>query len=270
MTPWRLITIRPSHYNEKARWALDRFELAYDEEPWMPMLHFIGSGKVLLPRRRGRPDKQSSRLSTPILITEDRIITDSSEIVGFASRHAGDPGRSLHWCDEAIELDRHFSGQFGADTRRLAYFHLLPEQELLEQLAHRSVGAMQARIWIAMAPVVKKALIEKLQINPDKAARSRDRILAEFEAVSERLADGRPYLCGDRFSVADLSFSALAAIVLMVSEREGYGAWLPTLDEAPSGCVALANQLRATPAGSFALRMFARERGRRVRPCSVP
>lgn len=262
---WRLITIRPSHYNEKARWALDRFELAYDEEPWLPMLHYLGSGRVLLPRRLGQADKQSTRLSTPILVTDDRTLTDSSDIVGFVSTYVGDPARSLYWSSEAIELDRHFSGQLGADTRRLAYHYLLPEQALLEQLAHRNAGPVQARAWIALTPLIRELVTRKLQVYPDKVARSRDRIVAEFERVGERLADGRRYLCGDRFSAADLSFAALASLAVLVSRDEGYGAWLPSIDQAPSEYAAFARTLRATRAGEFVLRMFAEERGRRVR-----
>lgn len=264
---WRLITIRPSHYNEKARWALDRFELEYEEEPWMPMTHFLGSAKVLLPRRLGRPDAQSSRLSTPILVTEDRTLTDSSEIVAFAASHSGS---RLHWSSEVIDLDRHLSGRFGADTRRLAYHHLLPDQALLEELAHRSVDPLQAWAWIALSPVVRKVVTRRLQVFPDKSARSRDRIVEEFERVGERLADGRRYLCGDRFSAADLSFAALASLALLVQPQEGYGAWLPSLDQATPEYAAFARRLRSTRAGEFVLRMFAEERGRRVRPCRPP
>ncbi|HVI00630.1 MAG TPA: glutathione S-transferase C-terminal domain-containing protein [Enhygromyxa sp.] len=267
---WRLITIRPSHYNEKARWALDRFELPYEEQPWMPMLHFIGSGAVLLPRRLGRADPQSSRLSTPILVTEDRTLSDSSDIVAFVSSHVGDPARSLYWSNEVVELDRHFSGRLGADTRRVAYHYLLPQQDLLEQLAHHSVGPLQARAWIAISPLVRRGIAKQLHVRADKAARSRERIVAEFDAVGERLADGRRYLCGDRFSAADISFSALASLALLVQPHEGYGAWLPSLDAVPPECAELAQQLRATRAGQFILRMFAEERGRRVLPCPVP
>jgi len=267
---WRLITIRPSHYNEKARWALDRFGIAYDEQPWMPMMHFVGAGKILLPRRLGQADRQSSRLSTPILVTEDRTLTDSSEIVGFVSSQVGDPARSLYWSSEAVELERHFSGRFGADTRRLAYGHLLPEQALLEELAHRSVGTVQARAWIALSPLIREAVTRKLHVHPEQVARSHERVVAEFERVGERLADGRPYLCGDRFSAADLSFAALASIALLIGPDEGYGAWLPGVEQAPPRYAALARQLRATRAGEFVLRMFAEERGHRVRPCAVP
>jgi len=266
---WRLITIRPSHYNEKARWALDRFELAYDEEPWMPMLHMLGTARVLLPRRGGDADRISSRLSTPVLVTEDRVLADSSEIMGFASRHADDPGRSLYWSTEVVELDRRFSGQFGADTRRVAYQHLLPDRALFKELARRSVGPAQARAFITLAPVIRKGLIAGLKIEPKAAARSSERVLAEFARVDEQLADGRPYLCGDRFSAADISFASLASLALLVQPGEGYGAWLPSFDQVPGEYRTFAQRLRSTRAGEFALRMFAEERGRRVRPCMV-
>jgi glutathione S-transferase len=258
---WKLITIRISHYNEKARWALDRLELPYEEEPWMPMMHFLGAGRVLLPRRLGRADDQSTRFSTPILVTEDRTLTDSSDIVAFASQHVGDPARSLYWSSEVIDLDRHFSGRFGADARRLAYFYLLPEQPLLEEAAHRNVGPLQARTWITVAPLVRKFITQGLQVHADKVARSRERVVAEFEQVSARLADGRPYLCGDRFSAADLSFAALGSVAMLVQPDEGYGAWLPSLDRIPREFQALTQQLRSTRAGQFILRMFAEERG---------
>src|SRR5262249_52617975 len=34
-----LITIRFSHYNEKARWALDRFGVVYTERAHLPLIH---------------------------------------------------------------------------------------------------------------------------------------------------------------------------------------------------------------------------------------
>ena len=75
-----------------------------------------------------------------------------------------------------------------------------------------------------------------------------------FDAVGERLADGRPFLVGERFSRADLSFAALAAPVLMPDQ---YGIPLPKLHELPAAWAEDIADLRAHPAGAFALRMFA-------------
>jgi glutathione S-transferase len=82
-------------------------------------------------------------------------------------------------------------------------------------------------------------------------------VRASFDRVAERLADGRPYLCGERFTAADLTFSALAASVLMPPE---YGVPLPQPDELPPAMAAKVRELRAHPAGAHALKMFREER----------
>jgi glutathione S-transferase len=261
----RLITIRVSHYNEKARWALDRFGLEFDEQPWMPALHYASTIPLGLRHRRGQADRGSTRFSTPMLVTDDAadpLLTDSTAIARFAS----DQGKAApeFWSPEAAVLDRHFSGRFGADTRRLVYFFLLPDRAMLAELADRSVGPSQARAFKRLTPLIRRVLISKLQVDEVHAARARENILAEFTQISERLSDGRRYLVGDQFSIADLSFAALSAIVIGVQPEEGYGAWLPALDRAPSGYRELAEQLRATPAGAFVLRMFAEERKRQT------
>lgn len=264
---WRLLTIRPSHYNEKARWALDYHGLAYDEEPWMPMFHFAGVVPISLPRRLGRPDRESTRFSTPLLLAGDQIFTDSSEILAFADEHSENPARALVWSTEVIELERQLSGRFGADTRRLAYYYLLDDDALLTRMAQQSVGPSQARIFELCIPVLRKGLRVRLAVDEEHSMRSRQRILDCFAEIDERLADGRPYLAGDRFSAADLSFAALAALALLVQPEEGYGAWLPALDEVNSDYAELVRRLRDTAAGQHALRCFAEHRGERALPC---
>ena len=55
-------------------------------------------------------------------------------------------------------------------------------------------------------------------------------MLAEFDAIAARLADGRPYLTGDRFTAADLTFACLAAAVVLPPE---YGVALPQPEALP-------------------------------------
>jgi glutathione S-transferase len=266
---WRLITIRFSHYNEKARWALDRCGHAYDEEPYLPFIHGLGTAPVLLRHGVGAADKGSSRFSTPVLIADGRVLTDSSDIVAFASERAADPRKQLYWTAEARELEAHYSGRFGGDARRVAYWYLLPQRELIVDLARRNAGPRQARVFALGFPLFVRLLRGALAIDEVQAMRSRDNVLAEFERVSERLADGRPYLLGDRFSAADISFAALGSIALMIGREEGFAAWLPRPDQLGAEFGAFAASLRETPAGKFVVRMFAKERGQRLRPCSV-
>lgn len=52
-----------------------------------------------------------------------------------------------------------------------------------------------------------------------------------FAAVAERLSDGRPYLMGESFTAADLTFAALAYPVLHPPQLQYL---LPEFDELPS------------------------------------
>jgi len=71
------------------------------------------------------------------------------------------------------------------------------------------------------------------------------------------LEDGRPYLCGEAFTAADLAFAALAAPVVLPRE---YGVPLPAVEELPPDMAAAVRAFRAHPAGAFACRLFAEER----------
>ena len=71
--------------------------------------------------------------------------------------------------------------------------------------------------------------------------------------MGERLQDDRPFLLGDRLTAADLSFAALAAPVLLPAE---YGVPMPALDETPAALQEVIRELRGTPAGAFALRLY--------------
>ena len=82
-----------------------------------------------------------------------------------------------------------------------------------------------------------------------------------FDAVAERLSDGRPYLCGDRFTAADLTFAALSAALIVPPE---YGVPLPQPDVLPAHIAGVVRGFRAHPAGEYALRLFRDERRARV------
>lgn len=260
----RLITIRISHYNEKARWALDRFEVPYREEPYMPMLHI--PAVVAATRGRGRADKVSTRASTPVLVTtEGTVLCDSADIVRYASDRHGNEETTLYPNDEVADLERYYHDELGPHTRRFVYFHGLSRPELFDQSARLNVSRRQAAIFCRLRKLVVALVKKGLAITPDGAERSLARLREVISETSERVA-GKRYLVGDRFTAADLAFSCMAAPVLLPTMDEGYGAVLPGLQVAPEPWSNLARELRDTPAGRHALAMFRHERGRRQIP----
>lgn len=256
----RLITIAFSHYNEKARWALQSRGVPFVEEPHLPIFHMPAVARAI--GGAGRPDAVSSKLSTPVLVTATGPIVDSTDIVRYAEAHAT-AGSALippEHAEAVLALDASFGRQLGPATRCLGYYHLLPDAGLMRRLGRESVQGFEGAAWRLSYPMIAAIIRRALRVDARTAERARERILEAFDRVDSTLADGRRYLVGDRFTLADLSFAALAAPALLVSQAEGYAGRLPTRDEAPSVLRELADGLRARPAGELAIRVFADHR----------
>ena len=94
---------------------------------------------------------------------------------------------------------------------------------------------------------------------PEHARRRRAARARRVRRVAERLEDGRPYLCGERFTAADLTFASLAASVVLPRE---YGVRLPDPAELPEPTARAVREFRAHPAGEYALELFREQRPR--------
>jgi glutathione S-transferase len=265
----RLITIRISHFNERARWALDRFALEYEEEPYMPLLHFAAVARVT-GVRGGFADPHSTRFSTPVLLTDSgRVLTDSAMIVRWASDSFGTAATTLYPAARraAIEqFEEQARERLGPHTRRVGYSIAFGNPTLLASLADRNVGPLQARAFRYMAPALVAMIRRRLHID-SQAPASLDHVRRFLDEVAAQLGT-RQYLFDDRFTAADLSLSALLAPLLLPTRAEGYAATLPALDELSERGVAVVREVREHPVGRFCLRMFASERGERRIPCA--
>jgi glutathione S-transferase len=244
----RLVTIPFSHYCEKARWALEACGVEYREEGHLPMFHFM-------------PVKLAGGSRTvPLLVDGRTVVADSTPIVAWAD--AKRPGTLLpadeRDREEALQLEDELDRQLGPATRRWAYFYLLPH-ESLDQFITRDVPRWQRLAFKVARPVALGMIRRGLKIDEAGVARSRKKIDEVFELVGELLADGRRFLVGDRFSVADLTFASLAAPVLF---PEQYGVALPRMSDLPAEALDRVDGWRGSRAGGFALRIYANHRKR--------
>ena len=244
-----LITIPISHYCEKARWALDRAGIAYRERAHLQVIHWIpvaraGGGKT-----------------APVLIWGDRVFADSADIVAEASAQA-QPDRVLFPEDpaaaaEARALQRDFDELLGPEGRRWMYFNLRGRRDIAIAYACTGVPTWQRRALPLAYPFVARIIDRYLDITPASAELSETEVRAVFDSVAERLGDGRPYLCGEHFTAADLTFASLTAPLLMPPQ---YGVPLPQPGELPPAMATKVREFRAHPAGAHALKMFREER----------
>jgi glutathione S-transferase len=245
----RLITLPLSHYCEKARWALDRAGIEYVEEPHVPVAH----------RRHTR---RVGATSVPALVTPQKTYTDSGSIVRYADAHARTSSllpvnSSLR--QEAVEMELYLDRELGPHSRRWAYAHVLDDTRLL--LRHMTAGApaterLLAPVLVRLArPMIRRGY----RVDPETAARSLERVREVFRWIDEKLADDRPFLVGETFSAADLTFASLAA-PLVLPER--YGGSFPHLDDVPDAMRREVRGFRATRPGRFALAMYENYRAR--------
>lgn len=246
-----LVTIPFSHFCEKARWALDHTRIAYREEGHVPGLH-----------RRAVKAASGKAGSVPVLVLDgDGVLDDSPLILRWADARASSDrkllpsgGREL---DEALALERHLDVDFAPHVRRLAYFHLLPDRARALRLMGISTPPLEHAVVRLGFPLLRRFMQRAMRIDAEGAARSREKVRVVFDEVSERLADGRPYLTGDRFGIADLSFAAFSTPLLAPPEHP---VRKRATGELPGALMSESRDLRETPAGLFALRMYREHR----------
>jgi glutathione S-transferase len=245
----RLISLPISPYNDFARWCLERAGVAYREERQALVLHVFAS------RRAG------GKGTTPVLIADGEAVGDSSEIAEWADRHAlperrlypeGDAGQ------EARRMVVRFANELGFEARKVIWTHLIDDVELACRYWSPGVSprSLRAQPWAlrAMKPIVKRSL----GLKRDSAEAAPQRVREIFDEVARSLADGRPHLMGDRITALDLSFAAMSSPAVL--PPVGYPVPVPHVEDFPEQIAATIRELRAHPAGEYALRLYRDER----------
>jgi glutathione S-transferase len=248
----RLVTIPFSHYCEKARWALDRAGIEYDEDPHVPMFAWAPA------LRAGR------KQTVPVLVADDEVLTDSHDVLGWVDRRA--PHVGLYPKDIASDveaLESLFDRKVGPSARRLAYHAVMKDRRTVRDLFLREARPWEAAATRALLPAMLGMIKRGLKIDDAGAARSETQLASALAEVDARLEkSGGPWLFGDRFTAADLTFASL--MTPLVAPPAFADAHLtPSMIE-HGAARAMVEGKRETNAGRFVLRAYERERGVRA------
>jgi len=190
-----------SHFNEKARWALDFKGVAHLRRSLLPGPHLL------------RIRRMTGQTAVPVLEIEGRVIHDSTRIIQALEQVCPEPPlypRSEAERRRALELEDFFDEELGPHIRRAAFYELLGHPDLMVGLFSHESGSAARAAYRASFPLLRAVLRRALDIDADTAELSRRKTLAALDRIEAELGPSG-YLVGDRFTVADLTAAALAS-----------------------------------------------------------
>jgi glutathione S-transferase len=239
--------IKVSHYNEKARWALDFKRIPHRRVAPMPLFGTLPAAWLMT---RG--------ITFPILRLDGRAIGDSTAIVAALEARYPDP--PLYPADpgeraRALELEEYFDEQLGPQLRRLNFWQLSHDSRAFFDMTFPDSSSLYRALLRPGGRTVGWLVRRRYGITEASAEEGRRRVLAAMDRLE---AEIRPsgYLVGDRFSIADLTAAALVTPFVRPPERQ----YLPPV-EPPEPLRSFGRELAARPAGRWVLDMFRMHRG---------
>lgn len=203
-----------SHFCEKARWALDFHGIDYRLKHIAPGVH------VSFAKRHGAP-----RTSVPILLADGQTLQGSAAIIDWADAHSADSETltPLGHADECRAFEKRLDDVIAVHIRRFYYSEALCEYpELVKPVFTGNLGLREKIILAASWNVVRKRMIQFMDLGSRQFGESRQVVLSELDWLDELLADGRPYVLGNRFTRADLAAASLLSPLAAPAEHPVY------------------------------------------------
>jgi glutathione S-transferase len=238
-----------SHYNEKARWALDFKRVPHRRRALPGGAHMLAA--LLLTRGKG--------VTFPVLELDGEGIGDSTAIIGALEGRWPDP--PLYPEDpaerrRALDLEEYFDEELGPPIRLLGWHEITRDPDRLAELARRSLpGSLRDNPTAVAASARYAAAFTGVRFgvkSEEAAERARARVVAALDRLEAEL-DGSDCLVGEAFSVADLTAASL--FYPLVLPPEG-----PDLGEVPEGYERFREPLKERPGYRWVAEVFQKHR----------
>ncbi len=233
-----------SHYNEKARWALDYKRVPHVRRATVPGVHQAVARRV------------SGGRTFPILELDGEVFGESAAILEALERLVPEP--ALYPADpelrsEALALEAEFDESLAPAIRHCLYQEALDDREFTAKIL--AVGGPPSReTFLAIAaPAFIPALRRNFAV-PDRGDPRPRAIVREHVARIGELAAPTGFLVGDRFSVADLT--ACSFLIPFVDAGAMPAAMPPLIEPLAE----FGRELAATPGGQWVAETYGRFR----------
>jgi glutathione S-transferase len=197
-----------SHYNEKVRWALDFKRIAHHRQ-------VLGADYLI------RAWRATGHGTLPILFLDGRAIGDSTHIITALEARCPEPPlypRDVAARACALALEDYFDEQLGPALRATIIAPLFRHDPdvalrvLTTGMSDNAYRTLRPLGWIFPAYYRFRHKIRDAKLEADRAT-----VNAALDRIEEE-RQGRPYLVGDAFTIADLTAAAMLGLLLQPPE----------------------------------------------------
>ena len=247
-----LLTFPPMIDSEACRFLLAHYGVSYREEA-----HLFGWASVLALWHGWTPQ-------IPLLYGKQYRLAGPRGIADHFEKRC-QPMQKLIPADKHIsnevarDWDR-LNGTFGTAVAVFAYYYLLPHRSIMLEPFSRGAPAGEQSFLKKSYSSFAGLFRLLLRLNAQHANESLAMIRSIFDDIDRRLKDGRPYLAGDRFTLADIALASSAAPVLL---PQGFTAPLPALEQMPPEMASLIGELRQHETARLVARIYHKHRDSR-------
>lgn len=198
-----LLHLAMSHYNEKARWALDYKRIDHTRRAVIPGVH------VAIAMRVG------GDTTFPVMVAGDRVYRDSAEIIAGLEALKPDPPlfpADLEDKRRALLIQKEFDDIYAPAVRSLAYQSLLQNREAFARFLSFGGPPLRRSILRVTFKPLGAAIRQAHSVPHPDDPRPLETVERGLTRLDELLSESTTsYLVGDDFTVADLSVCALLA-----------------------------------------------------------
>ena len=194
-----------SHYNEKARWALDWKSIRHRRKNYLPGPH------------AGAIKKLTGQTSTPVLEIDGEITSGSAAIIDRLEERFPE-AKTLYPSDpdlraEALSIQRRFDEEVGPAARTALFSVSLNEGSWITQI-FASPHPLPTRLIYRMAfPIAKRKVSAAYRTNDAAHVDSCRQVVDDALDFVAATSGDNGFLVGEQFSVADLTCASLLAVL---------------------------------------------------------
>lgn len=235
-----------SHYNEKARWALDFKSVPHRRISYLPGPHIPVIKKLT----------NSNTTTTPVLVAGETV-QGAANIIEYLEQHHPTPPLYPEDPADALAWQTRLDEELGPATRTVVFAVFVNEPGYLTRTFAGNKPWIKRFAYRALLPllipVIRKANGADSDENIKRCQQVVDNYLDEIAAATKSTG----YLVGDKFTVADLTAAALLAPLARLRHED-----MRRPDPIPEAMLALLSKYEHHPTIQWVQKMYDEHRPR--------